>query len=101
MKTILIETTGELHYVDIPEKNVDFYLGGAPLTFCGTIPELDAVVLIKEDSRDAENSYIIPGVERFKGRALVIKTDVEGIPVDIDLREYETWYDTNTTSHEK
>lgn len=93
MKTILIETCGTPIQVDIPEPNAAFYLGGAPLTFCGTIQALDIVVLIKEDSTDDINSYKIPGVKSFRGRALIIQTDDEGIPMDIDFDAYEKYYD--------
>ena len=93
MKTILIETCGTPIHVDIPELNVSYYLGGAPLTFCGTIQDLGIVVLIKEDSTDDVNPYKIPGVDRFNGRALIIQTDDEGAPVDIDFGAYDKYYE--------
>ena len=91
MKTVLVEVNGELNYVDIPELEVHYYLGGVPLTFCGTIEPLDAVILIKLDYKGIINPYIIPGVRRFKGRALIIKTDDEGVPTDLSMEEYEEY----------
>ena len=93
MKTILIETCGTPTHVDIPETNVSYYLGGAPLTFCGTIQDLDVVILIKEDSVDEMNPYNIPGVKSFRGRALIIQTDTEGVPMDIDFDAYDNYYE--------
>ena len=95
MKTILVEFSGDLNHVDIPELDVSYYLGGAPLTFCGTIPELDIVILIKEDSLQPLNTYRIPGIKSFNGRALIVQTDDEGAPIDINFDkyyEYEKWY---------
>ena len=89
MKTVLVEVNGEIKYVEIHELDVHYYLGGAPLTFCGTIEPLDAVILIKLDYPGGLNPYVIPGVPRFRGRALIIKTDDEGAPIDMDLDEYE------------
>ena len=92
MKTILVETTGETQTIDIPEVNVAYYLGGAPLTFCGTIQELGIVILVKEDSVGQINPYKIPGVQSYRGRALIIQTDEQGIPIDLDFDAYESWY---------
>ena len=91
MKIILIETDGGLHDVDITEEEIAFYLGGVPLTFCGTIQELDIVVMIKEDSTNDTNPYVIPGIKRFRGRALIIQTDDNGDPIDIDKEVYHNW----------
>ena len=89
MKAILVETNGKLNHIDITELEVSFYLGGAPLTFCGTIKHLDLVVLIKEDYPGTVfNPYVIPGVSRFKGRALIIQTNSHGNPIDIDYDAY-------------
>ncbi len=110
MKTLLIETCGTPIQIDIPETNAAYYLGGAPLTFCGTIPNLDIVILIKEDSTDDINSYKIPGVSPFRGRALIIQTDIEGVPTDLDFSAYEkylSWFNgpvsrgTRSNSREK
>ena len=91
MKLLLVETCGTPIPVDIPEIDVAHYLGGAPLTFCGTIMDLDVIVLIKEDSDDELNSYHIPGIKRFRGRALIIQTDTEGIPTDLDFEAYDNY----------
>lgn len=93
MKTILIETCGTPIQIDVPEPEVSYYLGGAPLTFAGTINQLDIVVLIKEDSQEPENPYRVPGVQSFRGRALVIQTDGEGVPIDLDFDAYDEYYE--------
>ena len=92
MKTILVETTGETQIIDIPEVNVAYYLGGAPLTFCGTIQELGIVILVKDECTGEINPYKIPGVQPYRGRALIIQTDEQGIPIDLDFDAYESWY---------
>ena len=93
MKTILVETTGETQTIDIPEVNVAYYLGGAPLTFCGTIQELGIVILVKEDSVGQINPYKNTWCPNLTaGRALIIQTDEQGIPIDLDFDAYESWY---------
>ena len=95
MKLLLVEPNGELCREEIPEADVCFHLGGAPLTFCGTIDVLDVVVLVKEDCTGKVNPYKIPGIDPYKGRALIIQTNEEGVPVDLNFDAYDKWYATS------
>ena len=60
MEIILIEIDGGLHDVKITEEEVAHYLGGIPLTFCGTIQELDIVVMTKKNSTSEYKSLCNP-----------------------------------------
>ena len=62
-------------------SGVSAFLGGRA-TFLGKIND-DDVVVIKENATGPINPYIFHNLERFRGRAIIFRTDVEGNPIDL------------------
>ena len=95
-RVILIEPAGDLAEVEIDttlkQSQVSDVLGGGSVTFVGKIPRIESVVVVKRAQGGLDpNDHVLPyplDTERFRGRAIVVKTDDDGDPIDITMDEY-------------
>jgi len=62
-------------------SQVSTILGGK-LCFLGKLND-DDVVVIKENCKDPTNPYRFDGLSPFRGKALIVRTDEDGNPVDL------------------
>ena len=82
---ILINEKGECQRLAIDtsmeNSQVSTILEGK-VRFLGKL-NADDVVVIKENCKDPTNPYRFDGLSPFRGKALIVRTDDDGNPVDI------------------
>lgn len=90
-RVILINEQGQKQFKEVDttlnNSQVATILGG-PVTFLGKL-NADDVVLIKERAKGRLNPFRFDNLPLFRGKAMVIRTDKFGDPVDVIVHDLE------------